>query len=202
MYDTLGNGANDWFESRVAEPDILLQDLITVLHPTALGNTHDRVWIRQIEPQPGIAPIIDDSCPDVNAPLELKATGPCETLTPVSGVERVSLATDSSTSTVMCDPVTGAPVFCHENCMTCDGANATDCLSCAPGFDLTDRGSCDATTNSSSSSLETEHVIVIAAVCAIVLLVFGIALHYTCFSGRTNEVPVVSAVVVLPTIDK
>ena len=40
-----------------------------------------------------IAPIIDDSCPDVNAPLELKATGPCETLTSAS-VERVSLATD------------------------------------------------------------------------------------------------------------
>ena len=69
--------------------------------------------------------------------------------------------------------------------MRFDGANATNCL-LLPGFDLTDRGSCDATTNSSSSSLETEHVIVIAAVCAIVLLVFGIALHYTPFLRKNK----------------
>ena len=206
VYDTLGNGEKDWFESRIAEPDIVLQDLISILHPTALGNTHNRVWLRQIEPQPGIAPIVDDSCLDVSAPLELKATGPCESLTPISGVERVSLAMDTSSSTVMCDPVTGAPVFCQENCVTCDGPDASDCLSCVSGFELTRGGTCDPVLNSSSSSsMNTETVVVIAGAVCTVVIVLGIALYYNVFTARrsSGDVPVtVSAVVVLPTIEK
>jgi len=45
VFDTLGFGADDWFESRVAEPDVLLEDVVAAIwwSPDA---THTGVWIK------------------------------------------------------------------------------------------------------------------------------------------------------------
>jgi len=45
VVDTLGRGENDWFESREAEPDVLLEDLTAVITPAAIDD-HTRVWLR------------------------------------------------------------------------------------------------------------------------------------------------------------
>jgi len=202
VFDTLGNGPKDWFESRFAEPDLVLQDLINIMHPTALGNTHSNVWFRQIEPQPGIDPIVDSSCPDVNAPLKLKASGPCTALTPVSGVDRVTVAATDSSS-VMCDPVTGAPVLCDETCLSCNGPDAMSCQSCESGMELTENGKCIEMSSNNNTSIETGTVVAIAAGVVIALLVIGIIMFFILSSRRNrDEVQVVSAVVVLPTISK
>ncbi|CAM9688443.1 unnamed protein product, partial [Heterosigma akashiwo] len=45
VYDTSGNGKKDWFESRFAEPDVVLEDLINFLQ-NCTNPDHDRVWLR------------------------------------------------------------------------------------------------------------------------------------------------------------
>jgi iron complex transport system substrate-binding protein len=56
VYDITGNNlcmdgdcdtANDWFESRLAEPDVLLEDLISIIMPE-VHMDHGRVWFRNV----------------------------------------------------------------------------------------------------------------------------------------------------------
>ena len=48
VFDTNGRGSNDWFESRVAEPDVFLRDIASALWPNhaSLGKRDGRGWIR------------------------------------------------------------------------------------------------------------------------------------------------------------
>jgi hypothetical protein len=51
VFDNQKNGDNDWFESRFASPDTLLQDLVMALHDdnSFFGiGLHTRVWIRKL----------------------------------------------------------------------------------------------------------------------------------------------------------
>eukprot|EP00640_Fibrocapsa_japonica_P001804 CAMPEP_0113944358 /NCGR_PEP_ID=MMETSP1339-20121228/33728_1 /TAXON_ID=94617 /ORGANISM="Fibrocapsa japonica" /LENGTH=444 /DNA_ID=CAMNT_0000949535 /DNA_START=61 /DNA_END=1392 /DNA_ORIENTATION=- /assembly_acc=CAM_ASM_000762 len=45
VYDVHGNGAQDWFESRYVEPDVVLEDLISIFH-NCVHPEHTRVWWR------------------------------------------------------------------------------------------------------------------------------------------------------------
>ena len=42
VYDNAKRGTNDWFESRLANPDAVLEDISSILHSTS----HTRVWFR------------------------------------------------------------------------------------------------------------------------------------------------------------
>ena len=70
VFDTWGRGSNDWYESRTAEPDVFLEDMVTAINPDAISN-HDRVWLRApFSEAVGSASTV---CDDVNATLELQA---------------------------------------------------------------------------------------------------------------------------------
>ena len=48
VFDTNRMGSTDWFESRVAEPDVFLRDVASALHPSHANlGQHDRAWLRQ-----------------------------------------------------------------------------------------------------------------------------------------------------------
>lgn len=71
IYDFQKNGQNDWFESRLAEPDVVLEDLIDIISPLA-SDGHKRVWWRNVKTEAvGGAEVV--LCDDVNTPLLLKA---------------------------------------------------------------------------------------------------------------------------------
>eukprot|EP00939_MAST-03C_sp_MAST-3C-sp1_P000581 g581.t1 len=187
VYDTLGNGNKDWFESRIAEPDVVLQDLLDIFYPHALAHTHDRVWWRRIEPENSVEPIGEsETCANVSAPLTLKVTGTCaELTTAVGGVGHiVAVGSDGSSNAPTCDPETGAPLLCDEMCATCDGPLATNCLTCAVSNDVrSSDGSCisrdEAFSSSSSTMFGDTTVIVIVVlgfVCLVMIAVFGLYL--------------------------
>merc|ERR1711988_1322211 len=47
VFDNMGNGPYDWFESRIAEPDVLFMDFIKAFRPDVALN-HTRVWLREV----------------------------------------------------------------------------------------------------------------------------------------------------------
>lgn len=74
LFDYQGvNGANDWFERRVVEPDTVLQDVAQALYPTsALFADHQRKWLRDVTTEAAsdttlLSSDLDASCPDVTA---------------------------------------------------------------------------------------------------------------------------------------
>lgn len=70
VFDTWGRGSNDWFESRAAEPDVFLEDMVKAINPDAMAE-HTKVWLRDpFEDPVGSAPT---TCDDVDAVLELQA---------------------------------------------------------------------------------------------------------------------------------
>mmetsp|Transcript_18370 Transcript_18370/g.27712 ORF Transcript_18370/g.27712 Transcript_18370/m.27712 type:complete len:457 (+) Transcript_18370:85-1455(+) len=70
VYDTSGNGKKDWFESRFAEPDVVLEDLINFLQ-NCTNPDHDRVWLRNyFTEDKGAA---STTCSDWGAALEIQA---------------------------------------------------------------------------------------------------------------------------------
>lgn len=158
VYDTLGNGDRDWLESRVAEPDVVLQDLLHVMHDDVTNDENDLVWWRRVEPlRPFDPPSQSYLCPDPTAPLGLKATGTCSELYPVHGAVTPSLVVTSSGDFV-CDDNTGIPVMCDADCKTCDGPTSSDCLSCHPGYAVTLGGTCRAFTGFSEGASDEDNV--------------------------------------------
>ena len=47
VFDNMANGPYDWFESRIAEPDVLLMDFIKAFRPD-VALDHKRVWLRKV----------------------------------------------------------------------------------------------------------------------------------------------------------
>jgi len=67
-----GDGAaSDWFESVFPEPDVALEDLISIVHPN-LNPNHQRSWYRHAS-EPRV--IVTTQCQDVNERLKLKHDG-------------------------------------------------------------------------------------------------------------------------------
>jgi len=83
VFDNQGpNGANDWFERRVVEPDALLQDLAGAFYPDAPEMEGlSRKWLRDVvadEPVGGVSDEdLDTACPDIDAPYEFSSTDMC-----------------------------------------------------------------------------------------------------------------------------
>jgi hypothetical protein len=48
VFDVSKHGVNQWFQSRPAEPDVLLQDLVSVFLPSAAINEHERYYLRNV----------------------------------------------------------------------------------------------------------------------------------------------------------
>eukprot|EP00611_Tribonema_gayanum_P027094 TRINITY_DN65_c0_g1_i2.p1 TRINITY_DN65_c0_g1~~TRINITY_DN65_c0_g1_i2.p1 ORF type:complete len:468 (+),score=168.66 TRINITY_DN65_c0_g1_i2:141-1544(+) len=70
VYDTCGNGDHDWFESRVSNPDVLLEDFVMAIHNdnTLFGiGAHQRVWLRDVFTE--TIPPDAGACPNVTAPV-------------------------------------------------------------------------------------------------------------------------------------
>ena len=86
VFDNQGpNGANDWFERRVVEPDAVLQDLAVAFYPDASElEGLSRKWLRDVvaeEPVGGVSDEdLDAACPDIDAPYEFSSTDMCARL--------------------------------------------------------------------------------------------------------------------------
>jgi iron complex transport system substrate-binding protein len=84
VFDNQGpNGANDWFERRVVEPDTLLQDIAAALHPNSIFEEDiERKWLRDVYADEPIGGVSDDdldaACPDVTAPYVFESSPLCE----------------------------------------------------------------------------------------------------------------------------
>jgi hypothetical protein len=85
IFYTDGLGGNDWFESRIAEPDVLLEDIVTAIWPTSWSSAtmtaHTPVWVVPVTQAAGNR----GTCTDVKAPLKLQADA-CADLTPDSAL--------------------------------------------------------------------------------------------------------------------
>ena len=86
VFDNQGpNGANDWFERRVVEPDAVLQDMALAFYPDDSPTaTFSRKWLRNVragEPIGGVSDEdLDTACPDIDAPYEFPSTEMCAQL--------------------------------------------------------------------------------------------------------------------------
>ena len=72
MNSAYGPEANDWFESRMAEPDFFLKDLAAIITPAGVSATYERTWWRDVLTE---SPRAAGTCADPAAPLELWARG-------------------------------------------------------------------------------------------------------------------------------
>eukprot|EP00899_Mesostigma_viride_P005666 jgi/Mesvir1/150/Mv13514-RA.1 len=80
------NGGLDWFEGAIAQPDLVLQDLIRALHPN-IGIELPRAWLRRIDDLDTMriltaAHCTDPSSPFYRASLSCAATGQVNGSTP------------------------------------------------------------------------------------------------------------------------
>lgn len=108
VYDNTGQVEADWFENRVAEPDVLLEDLIMALHEdnSLFGiGYHDRVWIRDVYTEaPGVSVSMSE-CSDTTAPWVVRANEcvdvvqDCAATSPTTGDVTTAPVTSSATST-------------------------------------------------------------------------------------------------------
>lgn len=94
VYDTYASGSNTWFEQRMAEYDVVLQDMCEVVGTLPEGQIHKRKWFRNVLNEPigelGI-------CTDVEAPLETQATE-CTLLGSKKGVAVETIEADKDSS--------------------------------------------------------------------------------------------------------
>ena len=83
VFDNQGpNGANDWFERRVVEPDALLQDMAVAFYPDAAElEGLSRKWLRDVVADEPVGGVLDEdldaACPDIDAPYEFSSTNMC-----------------------------------------------------------------------------------------------------------------------------
>eukprot|EP00429_Kryptoperidinium_foliaceum_P031873 CAMPEP_0176143894 /NCGR_PEP_ID=MMETSP0120_2-20121206/73246_1 /TAXON_ID=160619 /ORGANISM="Kryptoperidinium foliaceum, Strain CCMP 1326" /LENGTH=448 /DNA_ID=CAMNT_0017480225 /DNA_START=18 /DNA_END=1364 /DNA_ORIENTATION=- len=73
VYDTEGSGANTWFEQRLSEPDVVLQDFCNVVGRENLSvpTPHERSWFRNVFTE-SVGSL--GQCEDPEAPLVPKAS--------------------------------------------------------------------------------------------------------------------------------
>jgi hypothetical protein len=73
VYDNLGTGPNAWFEQRLAEPDVILQDFCAVVGTINLEAPvpHERAWFRNVYNE-AVGSL--GQCTDPEAPLVTKGT--------------------------------------------------------------------------------------------------------------------------------
>jgi hypothetical protein len=68
IFDITKHGVNTWFQTRPAEPDVLLQDIVSVFLPSADIATHERYYLRNVSDPNDVS--IDpaaDACADATA---------------------------------------------------------------------------------------------------------------------------------------
>jgi len=58
-------GGNDWFESSIPEPDVVLEDLINALDPS-INPSHNRTWLRNVNNNEAVV-VESATCANVNA---------------------------------------------------------------------------------------------------------------------------------------
>ena len=76
VYDFLGrSGPKDWYESRFAQPDVVLEDFLTIFYP-GVHLSHQRAWWRNVFSEGETAALSASSCRDITEPFELKSD-PC-----------------------------------------------------------------------------------------------------------------------------
>ena len=76
VYDFLGrSGPKDWLESRFVQPDVVLEDFITILYP-GVHLSHQRAWWRNVFSEGETTALSASSCRDISEPFELKSD-PC-----------------------------------------------------------------------------------------------------------------------------
>jgi hypothetical protein len=73
VFDYLGQGPNAWFEQRLAEPDVILQDFCAVVGTINLEAPvpHERAWFRNVYSE-AVGSL--GQCTDPEAPLVTKGT--------------------------------------------------------------------------------------------------------------------------------
>mmetsp|Transcript_9231 Transcript_9231/g.15352 ORF Transcript_9231/g.15352 Transcript_9231/m.15352 type:complete len:683 (-) Transcript_9231:123-2171(-) len=81
VFDNLGSGPNAWFENRLAEYDVVLQDFCHVVGTA--DPLHERAWMRNVFTEEKGTPAT--TCADVSAPLASRAT-PCRQVVFLPGV--------------------------------------------------------------------------------------------------------------------
>merc|ERR1711994_581328 len=70
VFDYTLGGSENWFEARMAEPDLVLLDMIKVILPL-IRLDHTRIWWRNVTSEnPGSKPSAN-KCTDVSKPLDL-----------------------------------------------------------------------------------------------------------------------------------
>jgi len=52
VFDTYGSGPNTWFEQRMAEYDVVLEDMCKVVDTSPPGDVHKRKWFRNVFTEP------------------------------------------------------------------------------------------------------------------------------------------------------
>lgn len=85
VFDMRKSGTNAWFETRIAQPDAVLQDMVSAINPTvytapapagfsgALLPQHSRIWLRNVFTEAaGTAPA-PQACTDAAAPMTLQS---------------------------------------------------------------------------------------------------------------------------------
>mmetsp|Transcript_8350 Transcript_8350/g.13072 ORF Transcript_8350/g.13072 Transcript_8350/m.13072 type:complete len:664 (-) Transcript_8350:212-2203(-) len=93
VFDSNGGGSNAWFENRLAEYDVVLEDFCAVVGTASPG--HKRIWLRNVYTE-NIAENALTECKNPDAPLVPRYT-PCTILDPVpitlcfSGISTVKL---------------------------------------------------------------------------------------------------------------
>jgi hypothetical protein len=75
VFDLRKAGTNAWFETRIAQPDAVLQDMAAIVSPAVgdIGSRHSRIWFRNVfsESVGTIAPV--HTCTDPTQPFVLQA---------------------------------------------------------------------------------------------------------------------------------
>lgn len=80
-----GNGGWDWFESAIPEPDVVLQDLMTFLAPSASSSRHTTTWFRNMALAEEVVISDNLTCPSLYAPLDPRSEGCDYPPQPISG---------------------------------------------------------------------------------------------------------------------
>ena len=84
VYDFLGrSGPKDWYESRFAQPDVVLEDFLTIFYP-GVHLSHQRAWWRNVFSEGETAALSASSCRDITEPFELKSDSCFEASSEVS----------------------------------------------------------------------------------------------------------------------
>ena len=137
VFDNQGpNGANDWFERRVVEPDAMLQDLALAFYPDdGPTATFSRKWLRDVragEPIGGVADEdLDAACPDIDAPYEFSSTEMCAQISTDDGPGPIDdgnpgcydVSIHECDCSVMSEEDCPAPMVWTSGCASCAGGD-------------------------------------------------------------------------------